>query len=204
MLDLRDRLVVIVGGGAVGSRKAKGVLDAGAAAVRVVSPQFHAEMPARVERIGEKYETRHLDGAGLVFAATDDATVNAAVARDARMRGILVNRADSDDGDFLTPAVLREGAVTIAVNAGGSPAIAARIRDEIAKTLQPRWIALAEAMTELRPMVLAADLPGETRRDLFRELATEEAAEIAVSGGVPALQKRIELRIGKRLRGANI
>src|SRR4051794_24057378 len=96
MLDVTGRLVVIVGGGAVAVRKVDGLLAAGATRVRVVSPVFHAEMPlddSRVERVAAAYESRHLDGAALVFAATDLPEVNAAVVRDARSRGILVNRA---------------------------------------------------------------------------------------------------------------
>src|SRR5262245_42932678 len=128
MLDVTDRRVVIIGGGSVAARKAAGLIAAGATRVRVVSPQFDSKMPAtaQIERISERYEPRHLDGAMLVFAATDSAEVNAAVVTQARHRGILVNRADGIDegGNFSTPAVLRDGAVTVTVSTAGSPAIA--------------------------------------------------------------------------------
>src|SRR5437879_11657828 len=107
MLDVTNRLVVIIGGGGVSARKAKGLLDAGATRVRVVSPTFHKDVPAAVERIAERYEARHLEGARLAFAATDSAETNDAVVADARRLGILVCRADVDEGepgDFSTPA----------------------------------------------------------------------------------------------------
>jgi precorrin-2 dehydrogenase/sirohydrochlorin ferrochelatase len=195
MLDLTGRLVVIVGGGNVAMRKTIGLLAAGAGRVRVVSPKFHAQLPVGVERVVGEYEAGHLDGAALVFAATDNAQVNAAVVADARHRGIWVNRADSDDGDFSTPAVLREDAVTIAVATAGSPAIAATIRDQIKQTLDGRWGALAEAMKNLRPIILAAKLPEEVRRELFREFAGEEAAELARHGDIGELEARIRSRI---------
>ncbi|RDJ94306.1 NAD(P)-dependent oxidoreductase, partial [Lacticaseibacillus rhamnosus] len=62
-------------------------------------PAFDPQMPAKVERIHETYESRHLDGAFLVFAATDNAEVNNQVVRDARARKQLVNRADADDDE---------------------------------------------------------------------------------------------------------
>jgi precorrin-2 dehydrogenase / sirohydrochlorin ferrochelatase len=147
--------------------------------------------------VGE-YQARHLDGAALVFAATDNAQVNAAVVADARERDILVNRADSDEGDFSIPAVFRDQAVTIAVWAGGSPAIAAKIRDGIQQTLDRKWAALAEAMKKLRPVILSANMPEEARRGLFRELAGEEAADLAVRGDVAALEARVKARIAGR------
>src|SRR5690242_5848317 len=107
MLDVTDRLVVIVGGGPVAARKAAGVLEAGATRVRCVAPAFDPAVPESVERVEETYEPRHLDGAGLVFAATDLPAVNDAVVRDARARGVLATRADSDEedpGDFTVPA----------------------------------------------------------------------------------------------------
>ena len=198
MLDLTGRLVVVVGGGDVARRKVVGLLAGGAEKVRVVSPKFHAEMPAAVERVVGEYEERHLEGAALVFAATDNAQVNAAVVSDARRRGIWVNRADSEEGDFSTPAVLREDAVTIAVATGGNPAIAARIRDGIKQTLDRRWVVLAEVMKELRPIVLAANLPEEARRELFREFASEEAADLAGRGDAGVLEARIKARIAAR------
>src|SRR4051794_25436732 len=88
LLDVTDRLVVIVGGGAVAVRKANGVLEAGARRVRCVAPEFHPDLPSAVERVPERYEPRHLDGAGLAFACTDLTDVNDVVCRDCRQRGV--------------------------------------------------------------------------------------------------------------------
>src|SRR5436190_18702570 len=96
MLDLSNRLVVIVGGGAVAARKARGLFEAGAKRVRVISPTFSAEMPAQLERVEHEYDPQWIEGATLVFAATDNTEVNDRIVRDARRLGIFVNRADSD------------------------------------------------------------------------------------------------------------
>jgi siroheme synthase-like protein len=191
MLDVTDRLVVIIGGGVVASRKAAGVLEAGATRVRCVSPVFDPEMPPGVERVEATYEPAHLDGAGLVFAATDLPAVNDAVVRDARSRGVLVSRADADDqdpGDFTVPAKWRSGPATLAVSAGGSPALAAMVRDRLSEQWDPRWTRMAEVMAWVRPRLRdAATIAPTLRREILRDLASDEAIEVLGTGGVKEL-----------------
>jgi siroheme synthase (precorrin-2 oxidase/ferrochelatase) len=108
--------------------------------------------------------------------------VNDAVVRDARARGILVNRADADEedpGDFTVPAKWRGGAVTVAVSAGGSAALAVLVRDGLAGRFDPRWSRMADAMAVLRPALRdAMGLEPAARRLVFRDLATEEALDV--------------------------
>ncbi|HEX8911842.1 MAG TPA: NAD(P)-dependent oxidoreductase [Humisphaera sp.] len=197
MLDVSGRLAVIVGGGGVAVRKARGLLDAGVGGVRVVSPAFHPEMPDGVERVTAAYEPKHLDGAGLAFAATNVSAVNDQVVRDCAARGILVNRADVDDaapGDFATPAQLKRGPVVVTVSAG-SPALAATVRDGLAGRWDERWTRMAEAMRELRPMIVQdPSLPPARRAELFRWLATEEALDVLAGGGIEELRRRLAVR----------
>jgi precorrin-2 dehydrogenase/sirohydrochlorin ferrochelatase len=191
MLDVTDRLVVIIGGGRVAARKARGLIDAGARRVRMVSPTFSEDVPAGVEQVVGRYDPKHLEGAGLVFAATDSAEVNDEVVGDARALGLLLNRADGDvkePGDFATPAVLRKGPVTVAVSTAGSPALAVMIRDELAARFEPRWREMAEAMLKIRPAILAVRLmSAERRRQAFGELASREAMEALSAGGAEAV-----------------
>ncbi|MDB5353854.1 MAG: precorrin-2 dehydrogenase and sirohydrochlorin ferrochelatase [Phycisphaerales bacterium] len=190
LLDVADRLVVIVGGGNVAARKAGGLIAAGARRIRCVALEFSADLPAAVDRIKEQYASRHLEGAGLVFAATDRNDVNDAVVRDARERGILVNRADADDaepGDFATPAKLEQGAVIVSVSAG-SAALSAAIRDDLARKLDARFVKMADAMKLLRPVIRTSSLPPDQRAMMFRELAADEALSVLDAGGIDALR----------------
>jgi siroheme synthase-like protein len=191
MLDVTDRLVVIVGGGSVAVRKARGLLEAGATKVRMVATSFRDDVPAAAEKVREAFEPRHLDGASLVFAATDSPDVNDAVVREARRRNVWVNRADGDDdepGDFTTPAALRKGPVTVTVSTTGSPALAALVRDELSRRFDPRWRDMAEAMQTIRPAILAARfMTPDRRRAAFRDLATEEALAKLESKGAESL-----------------
>lgn len=190
MLDVTRRTIVIVGGGAVAARKARGLLDAGAARVICVAPGFCKELPPEAQRVDQPYRPEHLNGATLVFAATDRPEVNDAVVRDAHARGLLVNRADADEeepGDFTIPAQLRRGLVTMTVSAA-SPALAALIRDRLAGQFDPRWQQLADAMQVLRPLVKTAGVDIAMRRGIFRELASDEALRIVAEGGTEGLR----------------
>jgi siroheme synthase-like protein len=193
MLDVADRLVVIVGGGAVAARKARGLIECGAQRVRCVSPEFVTGIPDAVERIEGRYEPHYLDGATLAFAATDDPAVNAAVVRDGRARGVLVNRADATDdgepGDFATPARFVDGPVTVTVSAGGSPALAATIRDGMGVRWDPRWTTMAEAMQTIRPMIAGrTNLAPRRRQQIFHELATEQSLTLVAECGIEGLR----------------
>ncbi|HEX4054923.1 MAG TPA: bifunctional precorrin-2 dehydrogenase/sirohydrochlorin ferrochelatase [Tepidisphaeraceae bacterium] len=191
-LDVSQRRVVIVGGGAVAARKAAGILAAGAKSVRAVAPKFVREFPKEFQKKLANFEPADLDGAELVFAATDSAVVNDAVVAEARKRGIWVQRGDEQEdepGDFIIPAILRCGPITVAVSASGSPALAAGLRDRLAGGVTDEWVKLAEAMKQLRPKIKSSGLPISRRREIFRALATPDAAVALESGGMHGLRK---------------
>jgi precorrin-2 dehydrogenase/sirohydrochlorin ferrochelatase len=191
ILDVSERLVVIIGGGAVALRKVLGLLAAGATRIRCVAPEFVEGLPEGLELVRESYEPRHLEGAGLVFAATDSPEVNDAVVREARHRGVLASRADTDEqnpGDFSTPAMLRDGPLIVTVSTEGSPALAARIRDDLADKIEPVHGQMAAAMQMYRPLIRdAAGLSQQRRREVFRAMASDEAMKELESGGLEAL-----------------
>ena len=188
LLDVTGRRVVIVGGGPVAARKAAGLLRAGATDVTAVAPAFAADFPASVKRVARAYDPADLDGADLVFAATGSADVNDAVVRDARARRAWADHAgDAARGDFVTPARLDRGAVTVTVSAG-SAALAVLIRDRLGERFDPAWARMAEVMSTLRPAVRdAAGLDEAGRRAVFRDLATDAACAVLGAGGVDGL-----------------
>ena len=156
---------VVVGGGAVGTRKARALVEAGAQ-VRVVAPVASSELE-EAERLRQitlvrgTYRREHLDRATLVIAATDSREINAQIAIDANARGILVNISDyPDEGNFHTMALHRSGDVTIAVSSGGVPGAAARIRDAIAERFDARYERAVSALRGLRSRLIAG---GEDR-----------------------------------------
>lgn len=186
-LDVRNRLIVIVGGGTVASRKVRGLLEAGAKNVRCVALNFDSKMPEGVERITEEFAPEYLDDASLVFAATDSFDVNSLVVRQARRRGILVCRVDMDEedpGDFSVPAVWRDSGLIVAVSTGGSPAIAAKIRNSLSEKIERKYLMMVEVMQKLRPLIrqsLKSD--PERRTKVLRDLAGLEAIDVLAQKG---------------------
>lgn len=146
---------LVVGGGDVAARKTAALVDAGAA-VRLVAPSVVGAVEAMaragtIMHFARLFEPADVTGAALVFAATDDREVNARVAAAARGVGALVNLADDPEGsDFVTPAVHRAGALTVAVSAGRLPGVAARVRDAIAARFDERYAEAIECLTTLR------------------------------------------------------
>lgn len=174
-LDVTGRRCVVVGGGSVGHEKAAGLVACGAH-VTVVSPTLQDAFSALgVEWVARRYRRSDLTGAFLVIAATSDRSVNERVHRDAEARGMLCNVADVPElCNFILPAVHREGPIAVAVSTGGaSPALAKRLRTEIARLVTPVHAELAEELLALRPAVKERFATYEERRDYFEEIVQE-------------------------------
>jgi precorrin-2 dehydrogenase/sirohydrochlorin ferrochelatase len=192
-LDLSGRLCVVVGGGAVGSRKLAGLLRAGAR-VRLIDPA-PASLPAKedlLDLIPRPYRDGDLAGAFLAFAATANPAVNAAVAAEARRRGIPINRADDAAAcDFLLPANLRRGDLLFTVAGGGrSPALAAILRDRLAEHFGREWGAVLDIAAALRRKRLTPLEKTKYNHEILRRLLAAGLAERVAAGdgaGVDAL-----------------
>lgn len=126
----------------------------------VISPEVTPEIEAMEVTLERRpYAPGDLAGATLAFAATDSREVNAAVAREARERGIPVNVADRPtEGDFALPSVLRRGGLQVAVSTGGaSPTLARRIRDALEPSFVAEWAGIVEKFRTARGEGLAVD-----------------------------------------------
>jgi siroheme synthase-like protein len=175
-LDLRGRSCLVVGGGRVAAEKVAGLLACGAA-VAVVAPAIDDELRDRqVSLIERRFEPSDLDGRFLVVAATNDRGVNATVSAEAGRRSLLCNVADDPElCSFILPALVRRDPIIVGVSTGGaSPALAQRIRDDIADLVQPRHADLARRLQRLRPWAKRTFPTYEARRDYFRELVGRE------------------------------
>ena len=183
-LDLRGRSVLVVGGGPLAAEKVRGLRNA-EADITVAAPTLNAELAAlrdagELVHLPRGYREGDMTGFSIVMAAEGDAAANAGLSAEARRRGILLNAADDPANcDFILPAVLREPPLTIAVSTGGgSPAIARRVREELAAYLSEDAAPLADLVAETR-----ADL---RRRRVFRPIPAD-AWQAAMDGRLRAL-----------------
>jgi precorrin-2 dehydrogenase/sirohydrochlorin ferrochelatase len=133
-LDVQNQPVLVVGAGRVGTRKIKKLIAA-RARVTVVSPDAtkFVRKSAKNRKISWKkrpFRSADVKNFRLVFAATDDFSVNRAVISAAKRAKIFVNSAtDPERGDFFVPAIARLGKISVAISTDGvSPALAKQLR----------------------------------------------------------------------------
>ena len=116
MINIREKKVVVVGGGKVAARKIKTLL-AEQAAVTVVSPTLHADIPqAEIQWLARPYQTGDLEGAKLVFACTDQAEVNRQIMEDAAPSQLVNNTGDKTFSDFFNLAIARMKDVSVRIS----------------------------------------------------------------------------------------
>jgi uroporphyrin-III C-methyltransferase/precorrin-2 dehydrogenase/sirohydrochlorin ferrochelatase len=187
-LNLRDRTALIVGGGDVACAKARLVAEAGAR-IRVVAPVCSQAMEEAIALRGwdylpERFEARHLDGAALVIAATDDSDVNVSVHRTGTDRGLPVNVADNPTlCSFILPAIVDRAPVTIAISTGGtSPVFARWVRTLLESTLPAGLAALGDLLARFRTRLKQRFPDPDERRRFVEQQLQGPVRELALAG----------------------
>jgi uroporphyrin-III C-methyltransferase/precorrin-2 dehydrogenase/sirohydrochlorin ferrochelatase len=155
-LDLSSQPVVVVGGGAVAERKIEALIAA-SASIMVVSPEVTPAIAAwaaegKLSIALRPYRRGDLAGSRIAYAATADPGVNQAVRDEARETGVWLNAVDRPAlCDFITPATVRRGHLTLAVSTNGRcPELAKRIREDLERAYGPEYAELADEMGEAR------------------------------------------------------
>jgi len=173
-LRLSERRCVVVGGGDIGLEKVEGLLvcdaDVTLIAPDAVEPlrELAREGSIRWER--REYRAEDVERTFMVIAATSDTDVNIGVYEDAERRAMLVNVVDVPPlCNFILPAIFRSGPLAIAIStAGASPALAKRIKAEIAAEYGEPYARLAEVLNEARGWAKGT-LPTYQDRKVFFE-----------------------------------
>ena len=189
---VRSASAVVVGGGAVASRKVAGLVDAGADVI-VVAPEICDEIRASAATLTERpYREGDLDGAWLAIAATDRREVNRQVHADGQMARVWVNSADDPEGcAFTLPAVVRRGPVAVAVSTSGfSPALAGWIRGQVAAQFGPEIGDLAVMISEVRARLKAE---GRSTEDVdWRPALDWDMLELIKAGQLARARERLQ------------
>lgn len=186
-LNVRERQAVVVGGGAVAARKVELLLRCGAD-ITVIAPELHKPMSElfamvarrRLKHVQAEFAASHLDGAGVVIAATDSNEVNAQVAEAAGARNVPVNVVDdAQRSTFILPAIVDRSPVIVAIGSSGtSPVLARGLRAQLEALLPARLGALARFAGERREKVQRALRPSQRRRFWERILGGPVAARV--------------------------
>ena len=194
-LDLHDKRVVVVGGGAVAARKAKRLVSAGAR-LTVIAPYLDDRLAAlaaagELAHLARGYQPGDLEGALLAFGATDDAAVNRSVAAEAKERGILVDVVDSPrESGFTTPALLERGDLLITVStAGASPALSRRIIDQLEPLFGAEYAEAVTLLAAVREKRLTEKGGSAYNERVFAELAALDLPALIKNGQRDAIDQ---------------
>jgi precorrin-2 dehydrogenase/sirohydrochlorin ferrochelatase len=179
-LKLDRRPCLVVGGGSIGESKVQSLLAAGAR-VTVVSPAVTEILRQQaLEKLitwhSREFFSADLDGVFVVIAATSDQGVNELVYQEAERRGILCNAVDEPPRcHFYFPAVVRRGALQIAISTAGlSPALAQRLRKELEDQFGPEYEEWLQWLGRVRATVMQKGMALEARKRLLHRLASRE------------------------------
>ena len=155
-VDLKDKPVLVIGGGKIACRKVDSLLEAGAA-IDVVTLEAEEHLCQLAEKgiisiINGSFEEKYLDDVWLVIAATDDSTVNRNVFDACEQKRIFCNVVDVPEYcRFHVPARVQRGSLQIAVSTSGkSPALAKKIKKELAEQYGPEYADLLEVLNIIR------------------------------------------------------
>lgn len=203
--DLREKVCLVVGGGAVSERKVQRLLECDAS-IRVVSKSLSAGLQClldqkQIQCPADRYSPNCLDGVFLVICATDDKAMNEQVMRDCRSRGIPVNVVDDPElCDFILPSIVEQGDLTIAVSTGGkSPALAKCLREELECRYGPEYREMVDIMGELRKRIVARGRPTEENRTLFEAVVYSDILELLRRGDLEGVRVRVRELTGEDL-----
>ncbi len=179
-LNIAGILCLVIGGGTVAGRKINSLLPCGAE-VRVISPEvcdYIATLVGRglVEWRNREYREGDLQGAKLVFAATDLPQVQKQIVAEAVAADIPVNVVDMPEAcTFQVPASIRQGQLLVTVaTGGGSPALAARIRRDLEKSYGPEYAHLVAMMTDIRKEIVSSSDDSAEHKKIFEKLLEKD------------------------------
>jgi precorrin-2 dehydrogenase/sirohydrochlorin ferrochelatase len=185
-LKLTGRRCLVVGAGDVGLEKVEGLLACDAE-VHVVAPDpceglRSLAAAGDVEWTPRPFAPGDLEGHFLAIAATSDTETNIAVFEEAERRSMLCNVVDVPPlCSFILPAIVRTGPIAIAIStAGASPALAKRMKREIAELYGPEHAELAAILNDVRGWAKATLPTFADRRDFFEAIVNGDPDPIAL------------------------
>jgi uroporphyrin-III C-methyltransferase/precorrin-2 dehydrogenase/sirohydrochlorin ferrochelatase len=203
-LDTRHRNILIVGGEGAAEAKLRTLMKT-EAKLLVIAEEISSEIQkwadeGRLELAQRDVTPEDIEGAGLVYAATEDPAMNAKISQAARAFGIFVNAADQKpDCDFFTPALVDRSPVTISIGTEGtSPGLARALKADLESKLPASTGPTALDIQKLRAQI-AKTMPDLSERqrfwaDIFS--GTDLAAQLSLDGA--ELNKRVAEKLESR------
>jgi precorrin-2 dehydrogenase / sirohydrochlorin ferrochelatase len=184
-IGISDQPCVVIGGGRVAERKVRLLLKFNAE-VKVISPYAVTNIRTlsekkKIELLLRPYMEGDLQGAALVFAATDDEVINGAVRAEARSKGIPINVVDNPElCDFIVPSVVKKGPITVAISTAGTlPLLSKKLRKEIEAVITHDYVKYASIMGSFRRLLIHKVKDKNKRADIMSEIGKLAIKDVA-------------------------
>ncbi len=202
-LDVQARKCLVVGGGAVGTRKVKTLVKCGARVI-VISPYLTKDLEdlsaqGTIDVEKRVYSSADLDGLFLVIGATGNDSINRKISADAERLNILCNIADVPDAcNFILPSIVERGDLTIAISTSGkSPAFAKKLRQDIEKQFGEEYALFLELMGSIRKKLLMEKHEPEAHKHLFETLIRGGLLEMVTENKKESINILLKETLGK-------
>jgi uroporphyrin-III C-methyltransferase/precorrin-2 dehydrogenase/sirohydrochlorin ferrochelatase len=203
-IKLKDRPVLVVGGGEPAAAKLRLLLAAGARCT-VVASEICTDLADlltkdQVKLRARPFEQSDVDGHQLVFSAHEDEADDLAVVAAAKARNVLVNVVDRPAlTDLVMPAVVDRGDVVVAISThGAAPVLARKVRALIESVLPQRVGLLAAFARRFRSAVHARLADGIARRRFWEDFFEGPVAEAVLAGNERLAAREVIAAINRR------
>lgn len=196
--DLRQRPVLVVGGGDIAARKILLLQRAGAlvmVAARELLPELDEQARAgHIQWVGKTFSPAMLDGVFLVIAATSDAQLNAQVSAMADSRHMLANVVDDQPQcSFIFPSIVDRSPIVMAISSGGKAPVLARMLREKLESLLPAFLGpMANLAGGFRERVKQHFISMNDRRRFWERAFNGRFAGLVAQGQLEDAQEALE------------
>jgi len=199
--NVKNRTVLLIGGGEVGLRKARLLIRAGAR-LQVVSREIHPELKQLLADnqgllIADEYRPDQLSGVVLVIAATDNEAVNQRVHADCIAKNVPVNVVDNPAlCSFIIPAIVDRSPVVIGISSSGqAPVLARLLRAKLESLLPTRYSDLGQLAGRFRDKVKQRFSNISQRRRFWEKAFQGSVAERVFNGQMPEAEKLLQQQL---------
>jgi precorrin-2 dehydrogenase/sirohydrochlorin ferrochelatase len=179
MLRLEGKKVVVIGGGRVAERKVTGLLGTGSL-ITVISPQATDKLKGLagsglLEWIERPFSKEDIEGAFLIFAATNDNVLNQSIKMAAGEQQLVTIADDPEGSDFHVPSHIQRGRLSIAVSTGGaSPTLARKIREQLEHQFDDQFEEYLEFLFSARQRILKEVKDPSRKGKILTAIVSEE------------------------------
>jgi len=183
-LDISGKSCIVIGGGKIAERKVAMLLKFNAQ-VKVISPKINGALSkllksGKIAVIEREYKDGDLDGASLVFAATNKKDINVRIKKEAAMKGILVNVVDDPVlCDFIVPSIVKKGPIVIAISTSGVlPSLSKKLRKEISEYITEDYIKYVNIVGYFRKYLINNVKNKRKRAEIMAEISNTDMKEL--------------------------